>query len=282
MTQAEVTAKLNGTPPLAMTARERNQARANGTLIDPHRPGQAPPVPDVQCLHRSWSPVGKIRCNCSNQPEVYGCAYEAIRSGYATPRMPQQPGDGPIVLFDGTKLTPKDDRYPNFLAMPLREGERPRPCDVVVCSSCPWQTDPPQHIARLKALGVVGDHDPETGHCDVLHVMPMTSPKPDRIAVPGGRRECVVTVGRDKPLQDLVDVTGCGLLIVYATAASLQVVKPLASANPALKLWLVAQDGRQKQEVIQNVWYDLPLDLADDLAARTKAAYETAVARILE
>jgi hypothetical protein len=267
--------------PSQMTARERNQARANGTLIDQPRPGQTPPVPDVQCVHRSWEPVGKIRCNCSNQPEVYGCDCQVVVSGYATPRMPQQPGEGPVVFADGSKDVPRDDRYPSFLAMPLREGEKPRPCDVVVCSSCPYRVDPPPHIARLKALGIVGDHDPETGHCDVLHVLPQTSQKPDRVAVPGGRRECVVTVSRGTTLPALAEATACGLLIVYGTAVSIQMVKPLVEVDPVLKVWMVAQDTRQKQEVIPGVWYDLPLDLADDLAQRTRAAYETAVARIL-
>lgn len=282
MTQAEVTARLNGTPLPAMTARERNQARANGTLVDPPKQTPLPTPQDVQCVYRSWSSAGKIRCNCSSQPEVWGCVNRFVTSGYCTPRLPQQPGEGPIVYPDGSKVVPADTRYPSFLPMPLNEGEKPRPCDVVVCNSCPYRVDPPPHIARLKALGIVGDHDPETGRCDVLHVMPATNPKPDRVAVPGDRRQCVVTAGRDKLLADLVDATDCGLLIVYANAAAMQAVSFLVGTLPALKVWMVAQDARQKQEVIPNVWYDLPVDLADDLAQRTKAAYETAIARILE
>lgn len=285
MTQAEVIARRNGahaTPAPEMTARERNQARANGTLVDPPKPGPVAPVPDVQCVHRSWSPVGKIRCNCSNQPEVWGCDCRFVPSGYATSRLPQQPGDGPILLTDGSNVTPADTRYPSFLPMPLNEGEKPRPCDVVVCSSCPYRVDPPPHIARLKRLGITGDFDPETGHCKILHVMPAASVKPDRIAVQGGGTECVVTATREKPLRELVNATSCDLLIVYGQAASVGAVKEASLEGAGLKVWMVAQDARQKQEAIPNVWYDLPLDLSDDLAARTKAAYETAVARILE
>ena len=279
MTQAELIARRNGeTPP---TARERNQARAYGTLVDPPKI-HATPLPDVQCVHRSWAPVGQIRCNCSNQPTVWGCDSESVPSGYATARLPEKPGEGPIVLPNGDKIVPTDSRYPSFLPMPLQHGETPRSCDVVVCSSCPWHVDPPPHIARLKRLGIVGDHDPETGECDILHVMPQASQQPERVAVPGDRRECVVTMARDKTLGDLVDATDCGLLIVYGQAATSQAVKECLTTRPAIKIWLVAQDARQKREAIPNVWYDLPQDLADDLAARTKAAYETAVARILE
>ena len=267
--------------PAFLSARERQQARKNGTLIDPPKPGREPTVPDVQCVHRSWAPVGKIRCNCANQPEAFTCDEPAVLSGYATPRLPKQPGDGSILLHDGSKVTPKDDRYPSFLPMPLKEGEKPRPCDVVVCSTCPHRVDPPAHIARLKELGIVGDHDPDTGHCDVLHVLPNASPKPDRIVVPGRCRACTVTVNRTMALDDLVDATSCGLMILYAQAVSLQLVKTCLATHPELKVWLVLQDTRSKHEDVSGLWYDLPPDLADDIAKRTKSAYEDAIQRIL-
>jgi hypothetical protein len=185
---------------------------------------------------------------------------------------------GKLTYPDGTKGTETLNTFR------YREGkpDTPRDYEVVYCHGCPHQKDPPPHIARLKALGIVGDFDPDTGHCKVLHVMPAASVKPDRIAVQGGGTECVVTVAREKTLNEMVQATSCHLLIVYGSAASVGVVKSVALESLGLKVWMVAQDGRQKQEAIPNVWYDLPLDLADDLAARTKAAYETAVARILE
>ncbi len=265
-----------------MSARERNQARANGTYIDPPKPQEVPPVPDVQCVHRSWSAVGKIRCNCANQPEVYGCDNKFVPSSYATPRLPRQPGDGPIVLADGSKVAPADDRYPSFLPMPLKEGEKPRPCDVVVCSSCPYRVDPPPHIARLKVLGIIGNHDPDTGHCDMLHVLPNVMPKPESVPAPEGLRQCTVTAVRNADLDGMLDATGCGLLIIYGQASNIQGIKPCLTARPALKVWLVAQDARQKREATPNVWYDLPDDLAAELKRHQDAAFATALARILE
>jgi hypothetical protein len=265
-----------------MTARQRNQARANGTLVDPPKPGPLalPVLPE--CDYRGWAPIGKLHCNCSHQPEVSACTCPEIPSGMCSTTRTSAREFGRLTYPDGKQ---GDERLNTFR---YRDGKPdvPRDYEVVYCDGCPHQKDPPPYIARLKRLGITGDHDPHDGHCDVLHVMPSASPKPDRIDVAGRFagtcRECVVTAGREKPLSELVDATGCGLLIVYGQAASVATVKECLTVRPALKVWLVAQDARQKREAIPNVWYDLPQDLADDLAQRTKAAYQTAIARILE
>ena len=262
-----------------LTARERQQARANGTLVDPAKP-RATPLPVLpECDFRSWQPIGKMHCNCSHQPEVSACSCQKIPSGLCSASRGSAREFGKLTYPDGRKgeETLNTFRY--------REGKNdtPRDYEVVYCDSCPHQQDPPPHIARIKRLGVIGDHEPATGHCHVLHVMPASGAKPDQIAIPiDSLRQCVVTVGRDKPLPELIEATACWLLIVYGSAASPGAVKEAALANPDVKVWMVAQDARMKREAVPNVWYDLPDDLADDLAQRTKAAYETAVARILE
>lgn len=240
------------------------------------------------CIHRSWSPVGKIKCGCSTSPDVFTCADPWVLAGYCVPKDPAPgmfPPDGPIVLEDGTNLRPADERRAVYNTWPLRDGETPKIWDVPVCSTCPKRLEPPPHIGRLQRLGIVGNYNRETGHCDVLHVMPALGVKPNRIVINGCKLECVVTVSRDKPLSDLVDATNCSLLIVYGQAANIHAVKECLArqllVQSLLKVWMVAQDSRQKPEPIPNVWYDLPADLADDLDQRTKAAYETAFARII-
>ena len=265
--------------PKFLTARERQQARANGTLVEPAKENRATPLPPLpQCEFRGWEAIGKMHCNCSHQPEVWECFCPLIPSGLCSPTRGSAREFGKLIYPDGTK---GDETLNTFR---FREGrsDSPRDYEVVYCDSCPHQTDPPPQIARLKRLGIVGNHDPATGTCDVLHVMPPPAAKPERIEVAGMGRQCVVIAARDKPLSELVEATSCRLLIVYGAAASPGAVKEVATANEHLKVWMVAQDARLKRQEIANVWYDLPADLADDLAQRTKAAYAVAVARILE
>jgi len=264
-----------------LTARERNQARANGTLIDQPSLPKSTPEPDVQCTHRSWGAVGKIRCNCSNQPEVYECS--TIASGYCTPRLPNQPGDGQIILADGRKLSPADSRFPTFLPMPLLAGEEPRSCDVVVCRTCPKRVEPPAHIAQLKRLGVRGTFDPDTGHCDVLHVLPIQTVRPDQVPIPNGQMECTVMAGRAPDLLLLVDATTCKLLVLYGSTANTKAIADvMGHYATALKIWVIGSEAGRKRDEIANVWYDLPDDLAAELLQHERAALRTAVSRILE
>jgi hypothetical protein len=234
--------------------------------------------PDVQCSLRSWSPVGKIRCNCANQPEAWACDSSSVPSGYCTPRLIGMPGDGPLMLPDGSRVAPADKRYPSFLVMPLRAGETPRPCDVVVCSTCPNRIEPPPHIAALKRLGIVGDHDPDTGRCDVLYVV--ASGKPDDLPMPTDKRVCRAKLARNTSLADMVAATGCGLLVVAGTVNGSGTIKQLMKDNQTLKVWLAWHDTQASDNL--NLFYGLPQDLADEIAAKTKAAYGQTIARLLE
>lgn len=266
--------------PNFLTARERQQARANGTLIEPAKPSRATPLPVLpECDHRSWQPIGKMHCNCSHQPEVSACDCPEIPSGLCSATRGSAREFGKLTYPDGRK----GEETLNTFRYRDGKADTPRDYEVVYCDSCPHQKDPPPHIARLKRLGVIGDHDPNTGHVHVLHVMPASGVKPDQIEIPDDSlRQAVVTGGREKPLPELIQATGCRLLIIYGAAASPGAVKEASLEGSGLKVWMVHQDARMKREAVSGVWYDLPQDLADDLAQQTKAAYATAVARILE
>lgn len=253
-----------------MTIRER--LAKQGKEPKQAKPVPAPVIPDVQCVHRSWNPVGKIRCNCSHQPVVYGCDCTFVASGYATPQLPQKPGDGPILLADGTKLLPVDDRYPSFLPMPLREGESPRPCDVVICSTCPYRVDPPPHIATLRRLGIVGNYEPDTGHCDILHIaignQKWVQHASDWAAAsPESMRSCTINVNRIDDLGPAIEFTGCKLLIGHAASFNPSVVEEAARKFPNVRFWVVYH-GSQNSMVTNALWMQNQLkflELTDSL-----------------
>ena len=262
-----------------MTAKERNQARANGTLIEPARQHETP-TPQRYCVNCSIVPVGKIRCNCSNQPEVFTCSDPEVVSGFCLKRLPGQPGDGPIVQPDGSKIESSDPRHANFTPWPLKSGETPRPWEAIICESCPHQNDPPAALLPLYEHGIDGDYNPATGHCDVLHVY--GQPKPELMQLPDGLRQCFTGTPKNGNLSPLIDACHCSLLIVYGSASGQQHAKAAVQAHPNVKVWMVNQDQRQKRESVPGVWYDLPDDLQGELDEKRRSCYAAAIARILE
>lgn len=248
--------------------------------IAARKAGLNTPVDDVkQCDHRSWRPIGHLHCNCSSRPEVYACVNPWVTSGYCLPVLPAKPGDGPIVNPNGTSIVPGDDRRRNFIPWPIRADETPQLDQLIICATCPHRQDPPPHIARLKALGIIGNHDAATGQSDVLHVLPPARPSA-RPMIPVSLRSCVVTLTSPKTLADLVEATRCKLLIIYDQPT--RSLKDLCQAYPSLKIWLVGHDTPRPTSATPNVWHDLPDDVAADLARQTAAAYAEALTRILQ
>ena len=234
----------------------------------------------VQCIHRSWTPVGKLHCSCAVSPQVYSCAAEQIVSGYCTPCDPspgQLPPDGEIVLADGDRITPDDERTKKFHVWWTSNGEPVAKWHVIRCDKCRFQQDPPPHILKLKQLGIYGSFDEATGHCDVLHAFPHTKPEPISAS---GWQECIVIGLPSAKLPDAIDATGCALLILYGSLALVQNARAVNKAYPGVKVWLAMNDSR-KREVIPNVWHDLPDDLAAELAQKRQELYRKAIKRIL-
>ena len=124
------------------------------------------------CQHRNEDPVGVLKCTCANVPDVYACSLPWNTSGYCTPiktgKPEEFPPDGPIILFDGKRLTPTESRMKGFVVWPMKPDEQPTDWQVVVCETCPYRlaVDP----ARLPALeaGVIGADD--CGWCATLHL----------------------------------------------------------------------------------------------------------------
>ena len=258
MTQAELKAKRSGQQPIAQAA---------GPL----------------CLHRSARPIGKLKCSCANASAVYACREPWVTSGYCLPILPQQPGDGPILTAVGDKIVPADSRRPTFLPMPMLPGETPRPWDLVTCESCPQRQEPPPQIATLMRLGIEGDYDPETGHADVLHVLP-ASKLSDRIEVPDGLRLRSVTVEATANLDNAaphVQATGCRLLIVYPGALGIRPIRATTEACPDVRIWWIDPDPKHIDETLTKVSYGLPADLAQQVSEATRRSYREAVGRVL-
>lgn len=230
MTQRELAARLN----------QNQDTQPQRKAAEAARRGN---VPEVQCIHRDTEAAGKLKCSCSQQPVVYACSNPFVFSGYCTPSLPTQPGDGPIVRADGSKVTPADSRFPSFLPMPLRDGETPRPCDVVVCASCPHMVEPPPHIKRLRQLGIKGDYD-EAGHCDILHVV--TEPehwgqhaRDWGTCEPDGLRSSYISHKAPVDLLASADATQCRLVTLHANHTDPAAVTALAKEFPSLKIWAV-------------------------------------------
>lgn len=239
---------------------------------------QSPAAEIQQCEHRSWTPVGHLRCNCSSRPEVYACHNPWVTSGYCIPSLPGKPGEGPIVTPYNASIVPTDARRPHYIPWPIRNYEEPQVDQLICCDTCPRRQDPPPHIARLKALGIVGTHDAATGQSDVLHVLPPT-PRPARPLIPVPLPSCVVTLTNNKTLADLVDATQCKLSILYDQPA--RSLDALRKAYPTLKIWLVGHEATRPTSATPNVWHDLPDDVAANLARQTASAYAEALTRIL-
>lgn len=230
-------------------------------------------VASALCVHRSARPVGKIKCSCSNAPAVYTCAHPWVISGYCCPTLPQQPADGPIVLTDGTRIVPADTRRAVFIPMPLRSDETPRPWDAVTCESCPHRTEPPQHVAAILALGISGDFDQETGHADVLHVVPRGGC--ELVETPGLRS---VQVDATPDLGQHLQITGCRLLIVYGSAGSDKILQTILSGRPATKVWWIDPTSKTR---IPGAFYGLHPDLATMIQDARRSAFGAAFQRII-
>ena len=270
MTQRELAARLN----------QNHDTQPQRKAAEAARRGNAP---EVQCIHRDTEAAGKLKCSCSQQPVVYACSNPFVFSGYCTPTLPTQPGDGPIVRADGSKLTPADKRFPSFLPMPLRDGETPRPCDVVVCESCPHLVEPPAHIKRLRQLGIKGDYD-EAGHCDILHVIPpaehWVQHATDYLnSSPDGMASCSCPRVRVNA-SELIEATKCKILISHTGETEVASLITAAEAFPDVRIWCVLHGSQNSMchnmrfasyqaealaasQRLPNFWYGTPELTAD-------------------
>ena len=122
------TPKENNLPPVATGSTSSNtpESRVN----KPENSVQAP------CIHRLSQPVGTLNCTCRSKPSVYQCQEPAIVSGFCMPDVPKTSSAGQVRLRTGELTT---DRYVPHV---LREGETPRPHEIVCCSSCPIREAP--------------------------------------------------------------------------------------------------------------------------------------------
>jgi len=126
--QSDETPKENSLPPIATGSTSSNtpESRVN----KPENSEQSP------CIHRLSQPVGTLNCTCRSKPSVYRCQEPAIVSGFCMPDVPKTSSAGPVRLRTGELTT---DRYVPHV---LREGETPRPHEIVCCSSCPIRESP--------------------------------------------------------------------------------------------------------------------------------------------
>lgn len=254
----------------------RNRPNQNMTAVAP------PPV--LQCLHRSWTPVGKLRCNCANQPAVYSCAEPWVASGYCIPVLPDKPGDGPLVKPDGTHESPRDERMKNFVPWVLKNGEAPAEWQILSCSRCPKRVDPPPHVATLKKLGINGNYDPATGQCDVLHLVPpaehWVQHAVDYVnASPQNLRSCWAANIRAE-LDELASSVKCRLVVSHTGERDATKVIESAARNPGITFWSVLHGSQNSMcannrfakyqadvlmatKTIPNLWYGTPEPTAD-------------------
>lgn len=244
-------------------------------------------VPDVLCVYRSRSPVGKIKCGCSNSPSVFTCAEPWVQSGYCVPRDPTPgafPPDGPIILTEGGSVLPSDNRVKAFATWPLRAGEVPTPWQVPVCATCPKRIEPPPHICRLQQLGIQGNYEPDTGHCGILHTVPpaehWVQHAADYVASsPDGMRSCFSSATKGI-LSDMVTATACRLIVSHTGERDSKTLIEAAEAHPEVKFWCVlhgSQNSMSHQERfakhqaeilvaskrLPNLWYGTPELTAD-------------------
>lgn len=255
--------------------RQGGQAARKQTSAAKQNP---PPVPD--CIHRSFAPVGKIKCNCSHQPEVFGCEESWIVSGYCMKTLPVQPGDGPIVMPDGSLVTPADDRMQSFVPWPLRDGDTPAPWNVIVCQTCPRRKEPPPHLATIRRLGIRGDFEPETGRCDILNVATDEQQWVQHAvdwhnSAPSGMRSCYANRKKLPSIVEMIEATACRLLACHTTICDPSVVEAAAMAFPSVKFWVVYHGSQVSMNVnstwmrnqtaflamtkrLSNVWYGTP------------------------
>jgi hypothetical protein len=223
------------------TARER---RAQAQNQPPKPPLNRPAAVEAQCIHRSLESVGKLKCTCANKPEVFQCALSWVSSGYCIPILPAQPGEGAIVKHDGTRIVPSDNRLSSYIPWPLRDGETPTAGQVVICETCPKREEPAPHIKTLRELGITGQYDPATGHCDVLHVAPQAQQwrqhMLDYLAVtPPELRTCFANTPAPCHLPTFVEATNCRLLVIHTALADAAAIASLTAFRPELRVCLV-------------------------------------------
>lgn len=234
------------------------------------------------CLHRTGSPIGKLRCNCANQPAVYRCQHPEITSGYCVTEMMKEPGDGPVIELNGHQVHPQDERRKTFYPWPMKPGETPRPWEIVVCSSCSHIKAPPDSLLKHYELGIDGDFDKTTGACDVLHVVSLIKAGEPLVDVPAGFRSAFVICQKAPEFASLLEATRCRLAVVYGTVVQIPNVKVALKAHPEVRVWMVRQDTRANREKVENVWWDLPDDVERQLEDQKRAAYRSEIGRILE
>ena len=269
-----------------MTIRERlgkkNPSLETEQALRKDVPAVVQPV--LHCVHRAWTPSGKIKCSCSNQPEVFVCENPWVSSGYCTPTMPVQAGDGPIVMADGSRIDPADNRFRTFMPWPLREGEHPHMAAVVVCSTCPRRADPPPHILKLKQIGAQGNWNAD-GHADIVNVLTTAEQWQQHArdytdSSPDGFLSCHVATQKQPNLIAIAEATRCRLMNIHTAWADPVKVAEVATAFPSVKFWCVLHGSqnsmcaiprwsKQQRELLElsermpNVWYGTPEPAAD-------------------
>ncbi len=243
-----------------MTERE-HQAKLRGEAVTPAKAGaKAPPLPPVHCIYRSLVPLGKLHCTCSVSPQVFQCSRPEVVSGYCVPADPspgQMPPDGEIILADGGKVIPDDERTRKFHVWWTRDGELVARWHVIRCDKCRFQQNPPPHILKLKQLGIQGNYVPETGHCDILNIATDAQQWVQHAVdwhatAPAGIRDCYANLKQVRDLSEFIQATGCRLIACHTTIAEPKTVESAAVAYPDVRFWVVYHGSQNTMGINAN------------------------------
>ena len=227
------------------TQREIAARKKNGEKPPASRRPAAPKIEPAphDCISRSAESVGKLKCSCSNAPEVFGCENPAIPSGFCIPDLPQKPGDGPVVFHQGGQT---DTRY---LPYPLRTGEYPRIHEAICCSTCPHRREPPEDVRQLRRLGFLGQ-TPAT----VLHVA--SKLWADRLRA-WLEPQVVPSAAIQRPdaesVATAIRLTGANLVAIHRLCLSVNDIQNLAQDHPAVKFVAVFH-GAQNTLLANQKW----------------------------
>jgi glycosyltransferase involved in cell wall biosynthesis len=135
-------------------------------------------------------------------------------------------------------------------------------------------------LANLRRLGIHGDFDPETGHCDYVNVATSEQQWVQHAvdwhnSVPDGMRHCYANHKKMPNIPAILDATKCRLLACHTTISEPGDVEAAAVAYPSVKFWIIYHGSQASRGVNQgwmknqrlfldlsrrlpNVWYGTP------------------------
>lgn len=235
------------------------------------------------CIHRSVRPVGKLKCSCSNAPEVYRCNEPWVESGFCLPVFSDIYSEG-LIVSGGEQISPSDDRMKKFVPWVLKEGETPQSWQVIACSRCAKKKEPTEAVSKLMRFGVQGAYDGQTGCADVLSLYSSKKMPHRRVLIPERLRHVQVDMGGTQAvdLNECLRITACMLVIVYESACSRKLIEQVASENAGVMLWWIGLDASQPPVELPNVVCGLPQDLSGRVDEFVAGVYEEAATRVFE